>query len=66
MDSVTSCAGLLGVDPDVFVETFMKPKLKVGNDYVKKGQNVDQVSDKIGIILVTVNLLYRALFPFHR
>ena len=43
MDSVTACATLIGVDPDFFVETFMKPKLKVGSDWVKKGQNVDQV-----------------------
>ena len=43
MDSVTTCASLVGVDPEFFVETFMKPKLKVGNDFVKKGQNVDQV-----------------------
>merc|ERR1719230_549163 len=44
MDEVTACAGLIGVDPEFFVETFMKPKLKVGKNYVKKGQNVDQVA----------------------
>merc|ERR1739838_265873 len=30
MDEVTACSTLIGVDPDFFVETFMKPKLKVG------------------------------------
>merc|ERR1712212_1350783 len=34
----------IGVDPEFFVDTFMKPKLKVGKDFVKKGQNVDQVA----------------------
>jgi len=61
MDSVTSCANLLGVDPDVFVETFMKPKLKVGNDYVKKGQNVDQVSFSIS---ATSKSLFARLFDW--
>merc|ERR1719193_1932758 len=32
------------VETDFFVDTFMKPKLKVGKDFVKKGQNVDQVN----------------------
>jgi len=61
MDSVTACATLLGIDPDVFVETFMKPKLKVGNDYVKKGQNVDQVSFAIS---ATSKSLFARLFDW--
>ena len=44
MDEVTKAAKLIGADPDFFVDTFMKPKLKVGKDYVKKGQNKDQVA----------------------
>jgi len=44
MAFVTKAAKLLGIDPDIFVDTFMKPKLKVGKDFVKKGQNVDQVN----------------------
>jgi len=44
MKFVAKAANLLGIDPDVFVDTFMKPKLKVGKDFVKKGQNVDQVN----------------------
>ena len=35
----------MGVDAEFFVETLMKPKLKVGKDFVKKGQNKDQVFD---------------------
>merc|ERR1719228_2365277 len=41
---VEKAAKLLGVDSAFFVDTFMKPKLKVGKDFVKKGQNVDQVN----------------------
>ena len=44
MEEVTKAAKLIGTDPDFFVDTFMKPKLKVGKDYVKKGQNKDQVA----------------------
>ena len=44
MAEVTAAAKLIGVDPDFFVDTFMKPKLKVGKDFVKKGQNKDQVA----------------------
>ena len=29
MEEVTKAAKLIGVDPDFFVDTFMKPKLKV-------------------------------------
>ena len=43
LEEVTKVAALLGVDAEIFVETLMKPKLKVGKDYVKKGQNKDQV-----------------------
>jgi len=44
MDWVTKVAVQFGVDIDFFVDTLMKPKLKVGKDFVKKGQNVDQVA----------------------
>merc|ERR1712198_290051 len=44
MEEVTRAAKLIGTDVDYFVDTFMKPKLKVGKDFVKKGQNKDQVA----------------------
>merc|ERR1719495_2555541 len=43
MEMVTKAADLMGIEADYFVDTFMKPKSKVGKDFVKKGQNVDQV-----------------------
>jgi len=61
MDEVTACSVLIGVDPDFFVDTFMKPKLKVGKDFVKKGQNVDQVNFSVS---ATSKSLFARLFDW--
>jgi len=61
MDEVTACAALIGVDPEFFVDTFMKPKLKVGKDFVKKGQNVDQVAFSVS---ATSKSLFARLFDW--
>jgi len=61
MNEVTKAAQLFGVDPEYFVDTFMKPKLKVGKDYVKKGQNKDQVAFAIS---ATSKSLYSRLFDW--
>jgi len=61
MEEVTKAAKLIGTDPDFFVDTFMKPKLKVGKDYVKKGQNKDQVAFAIS---ATSKSLYARLFDW--
>jgi len=61
MEEVTKAAKLIGVDVDYFVDTFMKPKLKVGKDFVKKGQNKDQVAFAIS---ATSKSLYARLFDW--
>merc|ERR1711955_85060 len=61
MDEVTACSTLIGVDPEFFVDTFMKPKLKVGKDYVKKGQNVDQVAFSVS---ATCKSLFARMFDW--
>merc|ERR1712121_565665 len=61
MDEVSASANLIGVDPDFFVDTFMKPKLKVGKDFVKKGQNVDQVAFAIS---ATSKSLFARMFDW--
>merc|ERR1712002_1247344 len=61
MEEVTKAAKLMGVDPDFFVDTFMKPKLKVGKDFVKKGQNKDQVAFAIS---ATSKSLYARMFDW--
>merc|ERR1719187_908332 len=61
MEEVTKAATLIGVDVDYFVDTFMKPKLKVGKDFVKKGQNKDQVAFAIS---ATSKSLYARMFDW--
>merc|ERR1719249_485822 len=61
MDEVTKAAKLMGIEVDWFVDTFMKPKLKVGKDFVKKGQNKDQVSFAVS---ATSKSLFARLFDW--
>jgi len=61
MDEVTKASKLMGIDADYFVDTFMKPKLKVGKDFVKKGQNKDQVAFAIS---ATSKSLYARMFDW--
>merc|ERR1712121_473236 len=61
MDMVTKAAALLEIEVDWFVDTFMKPKLKVGKDFVKKGQNVDQVAFAIS---ATSKSLFARMFDW--
>jgi len=61
MDMVTKAAGLLEIEVDWFVDTFMKPKLKVGKDFVKKGQNVDQVNFSVS---ATAKSLFARMFDW--
>jgi len=61
MEMVTKAADLMGVEADYFVDTFMKPKLKVGKDFVKKGQNVDQVNFSVS---ATSKSLFARMFDW--
>jgi len=61
MDWITKAADLLQIEVDFFVDTFMKPKLKVGKDFVKKGQNLDQVSFSIS---ATSKSLFARMFDW--
>merc|ERR1712142_1179286 len=61
MDMVTRAADLLQIEVDWFVDTFMKPKLKVGKDFVKKGQNVDQVNFSVS---ATAKSLFARMFDW--
>merc|ERR1712061_590184 len=60
-DMVAKASGLLGIEADYFCDTFMKPKLKVGKDFVKKGQNVDQVNFAIS---ATSKSLFARMFDW--
>merc|ERR1719369_2354231 len=58
---VTKAAEILGIETDWFVDTFMKPKLKVGKDFVKKGQNGDQVNFSVS---ATAKSLFARMFDW--
>merc|ERR1711860_69282 len=39
---------LCGVDSDQLMQCFAKPKIKVGTEWVTKGQNVEQAANAVG------------------
>merc|ERR1712089_85242 len=43
-------AKLIGVSGDLLVEGFIEPKIKVGAEWVTKGQNVDQATNSVSAI----------------
>merc|ERR1739838_61653 len=61
MEFVSKAADLLQIEVDFFVDTFMKPKLKVGKDFVKKGQNLEQVAFAIS---ATSKSLFARMFDW--
>ena len=38
---------LLGIDPEMMMKSFCKPKIKVGTEWVTKGQNIDQSTQSV-------------------
>ena len=50
MEWPTKAAALLGVNCEEFMKAFCKPKIKVGAEWVTKGQNVDQATNAVGAI----------------
>merc|ERR1719175_152534 len=60
-DEVSKVAQLMGLDVDEYIETLLKPKLKVGKDYVRKGQNKDQI---LFSVAATAKSTYARLFDW--
>jgi len=60
-EMVAKAANQLGIEVEWFIDTFMKPKLKVGKDFVKKGQNVDQVNFSVS---ATCKSLFARMFDW--
>merc|ERR1712212_1307163 len=54
-------ATLMGLDVEEYIETLLKPKLKVGKDYVRKGQNKDQI---LFSVAATAKSTYARLFDW--
>ncbi|KAL3088350.1 hypothetical protein niasHT_023910 [Heterodera trifolii] len=52
---------LFGVDTDKFVAAILKPKVKVGTEWVSKGQNLEQVNHSVGAL---AKALYARMFAW--
>merc|ERR1712042_287384 len=61
VEEIGKAADLLGLEADYLVETLIKPKLKVGKEFVKKGQTADQVSFSVS---ATSKSLFARLFDW--
>merc|ERR1712158_319018 len=49
MDSFPGkAAAAFGVDGEALMKAFVKPKIKVGTEWVTKGQNIDQATNSVG------------------
>ncbi len=44
----TKVAELMRVDPEGLLKAFVKPRIKVGTEWVTKGQNIDQATNAVG------------------
>merc|ERR1711970_684101 len=60
-EEVEKVATLMGLDIEEYIETLLKPKLKVGKDYVRKGQNKDQI---LFSVAATAESTYARLFDW--
>jgi len=49
-EELSKVAKLLGIDEADLVKGLTKPRIKVGNDYVNKGQNKDQCTNSVGAL----------------
>ena len=49
-EELEQVATLLSIDKDELVKGLTKPRIKVGNDYVNKGQNKAQVENAVGAL----------------
>ena len=47
-DFAAKTAELMGVDTENLMKAFVKPKIKVGTEWVTKGQNIDQATTAVG------------------
>ncbi|KIH63134.1 hypothetical protein ANCDUO_06567 [Ancylostoma duodenale] len=54
MDSPMKAAKLFGIDADQFISSLVKPRIKVGTEWVHKGQNKQQVDWAVGALAKAV------------
>ena len=49
-EEVNKAAALFGIDEADLLKGLTKPRIKVGNEFVNKGQNKDQVTNSVGAL----------------
>ena len=49
-DEINKSAALFGIDEADLLKGLTKPRIKVGNEFVNKGQNKDQVTNSVGAL----------------
>ncbi|VDM49700.1 unnamed protein product [Toxocara canis] len=47
-DEAQKAAVMYGINPEEFLKALTRPRVKVGNEWVSKGQNIDQVTWAVG------------------
>ncbi|KJH47330.1 myosin head [Dictyocaulus viviparus] len=47
-DEAERASNMYGIDSDEFLKALMRPRVKVGNEWVNKGQNLEQVNWAVG------------------
>ncbi|UMM42796.1 hypothetical protein L5515_018483 [Caenorhabditis briggsae] len=47
-DDAERAAKCFGIDPEEFLKALTRPRVKVGNEWVNKGQNIEQVNWAVG------------------
>ncbi|VDO43085.1 unnamed protein product, partial [Haemonchus placei] len=61
MDSPMKAANLFGIDADQFISALVRPKIKVGTEWVHKGQNKQQVDWAVGTL---AKAIYARMFTW--
>merc|ERR1712223_92040 len=62
MEWPNKAGALLGVNPEVMMKSFCKPKIKVGTEWVTKGQTLEQAGNGVGgIARATFDRLFKWL-----
>nr|CDJ94553.1 Myosin and Myosin head and IQ calmodulin-binding region and Myosin tail domain containing protein [Haemonchus contortus] len=61
MDSPMKAANLFGIDADQFISALVRPRIKVGTEWVHKGQNKQQVDWAVGTL---AKAIYARMFTW--